>query len=191
MSSVSDQENIVYIGLGYDCAVAHNLRKICQDSFAYPFDWIKSDKLSMLCDTLDNRFSNFFEDITQIKQSDNFMNFDENIKSNVKIKLKNGMIFPHEAILEEFNFDKYKEKYMRRIERFNNICTNKNIKKIFIRADNKKITENNKIELKESLNKYGCVNYDIIFITYSDYPIVGEFTWQREYIDWQKIYHKK
>lgn len=182
-----DQENIVYIGLGCDCAVAHNLRKIYSDSLAYPFDWIKCDKLLMICNTLDNRFSNFFEDITQIKQSDNFMNFDEKIKSNIKIKLKNGMIFPHEAILEEFNFDKYKEKYTRRIERFYNVCTNKNIKKIFIRADNKKITEENKIKLRLSLDNYGCVNYDIIFINYNDYPIVGEFTWQREYIDWTKL----
>ena len=141
----------------------------------------------MLCDTLDNKFSNFFEDIIQIKQNDNFMNFDENIESTIKIKLKNGILLPHEAILEEFNFDKYKEKYMRRINRFYNICIDKSIRKIFIRADNKKISEKDKKELESSLDKYGCVNYDIIYVNYSDYVLIGEFTWQREYIDWTKI----
>lgn len=141
----------------------------------------------MLYDTLENRFSNFFEDITLINQGDNFLNFDENVKSNIKIKLKNGIILQHEAILEEFDFDKYKEKYMRRIDRFYNICIDKSIKKIFIRADNKKISETNKIKLGSSLDKYGCVNYNIIFVNYSDFDVIGEFTWQRTYIDWKNI----
>ena len=159
MSSALDQENILYIGLGCDCAVGYNLRKIYP--VAYPFDWIKCDKIDMICDTLGNKFSNFFVDIKATKQGDNFAyfdgNFDEKIKSNIKIKLKNGMIFPHEAILEEFNFDKYKEKYTRRIERFYKVCSDKNIKKIFIRTDNKKITEEDKKILKSSLDNYGCI----------------------------------
>jgi calcineurin-like phosphoesterase family protein len=207
--------NTIHISLGSDCAVAYNLRKLNLVSEAYPFDWIKCDKPSMICDCIDNEFSIFFprndlakkavlgkksieddslsetiffDNITQLKQSDNFMNFDENIISKIKLKLSNNIILPHEAIGDKFDFDKYKEKYVRRIDRFNKIVRDFNIKKIFVRADNKKIKEEEKKNLLKSLDNYGCVNYDLIFIDYSQYPVVGEFNWKREYMDWAKIF---
>lgn len=175
------------MSLGSDCACAYQIKKI-HKSMTYPFDWIKSDNINMICESLDSKFSIFFDSYDIIEQSDNFDNFDKsNTKSRLKIKLKNNMILPHES--EGFNFDKikYEEKYQRRIKRFNDVVANKNIKKIFIRCDNKKIKQNDKEILTISLDNYGCVNYEIHFIPYFDYVCVGEFNWKRDYIDWIQI----
>lgn len=180
-----DSNKTVYISIGSDCAVAHNLRKLNLVDVAYPFDWIKCDSKS-ICETLDNDFSNFFENYTIKHQSDNFDNFDEGGKSLVKIILKNKMILPHEAQEMEFNFDSYKEKYKRRINRFKNIIRDCTIKKIFVRADNSPI-DLEKEKLESSLEKYGAINFNIRFINYNDYTCEEEFTWQRNYIDWKKI----
>ena len=144
----------------------------------------------MICDSLDSKFSIFFDSYDLIEQSDNFDNFNNlNIKSRLKIKLSNNMILPHES--EEYNFDKikYEEKYQRRIKRFYDVVSDEKIKKIFIRCDNKKIKQNDKEMLIRSLDNYGCINYEIRFISYSDYVCVGEFNWKREYIDWSHIFN--
>ena len=162
---------------------------------AFPFDWTKCDKINMICDTLEKSFSNFFENFTEFEQSDNYNNFDNidnidnidnSIKSRIKIKLSNGIILPHEA--NEYSFDKYAyiEKYKRRIDRFVDIIRNNKIKKIFVRSDNKKITDKDKQKLESELKQYGCINYHIIFIDYSEYICKEKFNWKREYIDWKK-----
>lgn len=181
-----DSNKIVYISIGSDCAVAYHLRKLNLVDAAYPFDWIKCDSIKSICETLDNDFSNFFENYTIKHQSDNFDNFDEGGKSLVKIILKNKMILPHEAHEMEFNFDSYKEKYKRRIGRFKNIIRDESIKKIFVRADNSP-NDSDKVKLKESLEKFGAIHFDILFINYDNYICNGEFNWQRNYINWNKI----
>jgi len=177
------------MSLGSDCACTYQARKYQKTSLAYPFDWIKSDKINMICDSLDSKFSIFFDNYDMIEQSDKFDNFDTNTKSRIKIKLRNSMILPHES--DGFIFDKikYEEKYRRRIKRFYDVVTDKNIKKIFIRCDNKKIKQSEKDMLYKSLNEYGCVSYEIRFISYSDYVCTGEFNWQRDYIDWNFIFN--
>lgn len=163
---------------------------------SYPFDWAKVDKFNIILDILQSKFSIFFENYELIEQSDNFNKFDNfehsenNIKSRIKIKLSNNIILPHEA--NGFTFDEigYKEKYMRRIKRFDAVISNENVKKIFIRCDNKKITDANKELLTKSLDNYGCVNYEIYYITYSDYVCNGDFTWKRDYIDWVTLFNK-
>ena len=168
----------------------HNLRQM-----AMPFDWSKSN-IKMICEILENNFSNFFENIKTQEQSDNFnksddsaLNLSENIKSRIKIRLSNGIVLPHESTETDFNYDDYKDKYQRRIDRFNNIVRDDKIKKIFIRSDDKKIKEENKYRLNDILQKYGCKNYEIIYINYSDYESVN-FTWQREYIPWNNLFNK-
>ena len=95
---------------------------------------------------------------------------------------------PHEACDIEFNENIYKEKYLRRIERFKKIIRNEKIKKIIIRTDEKKLIDCNKQKLINAFDIYGCVNYEIKFITYSNYICESEFTWQRNYIDWKNIF---
>lgn len=201
MSSSPDSSYTIHISLGCDCACAYQMRKYSVNQSAYPFDWVKCDNIKMICETLDNGFSNFFENYQLIEQNDKFDKFDkfdnfdkfnnfdkfdnDKIKSRVKIKLKNNMVLPHEAKNFDFDVSKYNDKYRRRIDRFNKVVNDKDIKKIFIRCDNKKIKDTEKELLIKSLNDYGCINYDIIFINYSDFICVDEFTWKRDYIDWK------
>ena len=183
----------IHMSIGCDCAVAYQLRKKKLVEEAFPFDWAKIDKIQMLCDVLENNFSIFFEDYVLKNQSNNFDKFvdfedTDNVKSKIKMILKNKIIFPHEADEDIFDFEKFKEKYQRRIDRFNNIVRNNDIKKIFVRADNTNISESDKIKLDLCLKKYGCVNFEIQFITYSDYVCIGEFNWKRDYIDWTQLF---
>lgn len=187
------QTKTIHMSIGCDCAVAYQLRKKKLVEEAFPFDWAKIDKIQMLCDVLENNFSIFFEDYVLKNQSNNFdkfLDFEDinNVKSKIKMILKNKIIFPHEADEDIFDFEKFKEKYLRRIDRFNNIVRNNDIKKIFVRADNTKISESDKIKLDLCLRKYGCVNFEIQFITYSDYVCIGEFNWKRDYIDWTQLF---
>ena len=191
MSSFQVSSRIVHISIGSDCAVAHQLRQLKLVESAFPFDWVKCDNPKMISDCLENSFSNFFCDYTLKEQSGNFDRFYEselgmNIKSRVKVILKNKMQFPHEANGTDFDFEEFKKKYSRRIERFNKIVKSPDYKKVFIRADNKKLSESDKEKLQDSLEKY-VLNFEIKYITYDDYPVSGEFTWQRSYIDWEKI----
>lgn len=189
MNSAEVQTKTIHMSIGCDCAVAYQLRNKKLVEEAFPFDWTKIDKIQMLCDVLENNFSIFFEDYVFKNQSNNFDKFVDfedinNVKSKVKMILKNKIIFPHEAYENIFDFEKFKEKYQRRIYRFNSVVRNNDIKKIFVRTDNTNISESDKIKLDLCLKKYGCVNFEIQFITYSDYVCIGEFNWKRDYIDW-------
>jgi len=144
----------------------------------------------MLEDTLTKNFSIFFENYQIKPQSNNFDNFDKfdnnikEIKSKKRLILSNKMILPHEFMNDDFNFDEYKSKYERRIQRFINIVKDKDIRKIFVRADNNDIGEDKKNHLNKILENYGCVNFEIKFINYLEYKLIGEFNWQRDYVNW-------
>jgi len=181
-----DLVSSVYISIGGDCAVAYQLRKLNLSNEAYPFDWIKINKINMITDSLQNNFSNFFE--YELKEgSDLFMNFEYETKSRIHLKLKNGIILPHES--NQFIFDRkeYENKYTRRIERFNKIVTDKMIRKIFVRADDKILNEKEKSQLEFEFKKYGCENFDIVYINYKMYN-TNNFTWQRDYIPWTDFF---
>jgi hypothetical protein len=166
--------------------VAHNLRKLDLVQEAFPFDWIKINSIKMIINTLELSFSNFFK-YELIEQSSNFFN-ETNLSelSLIKLKLSNGMILPHEALGYTFNEKEYKEKYFRRIERFNTKVFDRNIHKVFVRGDDR-ITDIEKSMLYSALDKYGVVNYSVKFISYSEYldKIQSDkFDWKREYVNW-------
>lgn len=149
----------------------------------------------MICDTIEKDFSIFFEGYITKPQSNNFNNFDtidvstgQIIKSKVQLKLSNNMILPHEALEDVFDDFVYTEKYKRRIDRFKNVVCDEQIKKIFIRTDEKPLTHIQIEGLYKSLNIYGCKNYEIRFICYSDYKCTENFTWQRDYICWKELF---
>lgn len=140
----------------------------------------------MIIESLDNRFSNFFD--YEIKgQSSNFDNFEKDVKSNLKLITKNKIIFPHEAENDYIDEEMFKNKYTRRIKRFESIVCDENIRKIFIRADNRKLTDDKKDNLNKSLERFGAKNYEIKFISYDDYPVSGTFDWKRLFINWLDI----
>ena len=153
----------------------------------------------MICNTIEKDFSIFFEGYSTKQQSNNFNNFDivsntvnvtdeNSIKSRVQLKLSNNMILPHEAIEDVFDEFLYREKYERRIDRFKNVVRDEKFKKIFIRADEKPLTHIQIDGLYKSLDLYGCTNYEIRFIDYSDYKCTENFTWQRDYICWKELF---
>lgn len=139
----------------------------------------------MIINTLENKFSNFFE-YTLKEGSNNFINFESNLTSRIHLKLKNGIILPHESNEFEFNKIYYEEKYKRRIKRFNKIISDENIRKIFVRADYNTLNQKEKSELQIALDKYCCNNFDILYITYNEFKI-DNYTWQRDYIPWNFI----
>jgi hypothetical protein len=175
----------VYIGIGGDCAIAYQLRKLNLSNEAYPFDWVRINKIDMIVDTLQNNFSNFFEYELK-KGSEQFFNFEYNLTSRIHLKLKNGIILPHESKQFEFDRIEYEEKYKRRIERFNKVVSDKNIRKIFVRADDNILSEEKKSQLKTELESYGCENFDIRYITYNEFK-TDNFTWQRDYVPWTDL----
>jgi len=181
----SEDLDTVYISLGSDCAVAYNLKKLKLSSYTFPFDWAKINNIDSIQNILENDFSNFFDNIKLKKiNSYKFINFDHNEISKISIILENGIILPHECT-DVYNEDIFKEKYTRRINRFREIVINNKIKKIFVRADDKQIDLN---KLKNILDNYNCLNYKLITIDYSHYKCVDNFTWQREYIAWDKLF---
>lgn len=140
----------------------------------------------MVITTLQKKFSNFFE-YQQNEGSDQFINFESGSKSRIHLKLSNGIVLPHESNQYEFDDIEYEKKYKRRIERFNKIVYDKMIKKNFVRADDKVLSEKEKEQLKIELEKYGCNNFDIIYICYKDFK-TEKFTWERDYILWKNFF---
>jgi len=180
----------IYISLGSDCAVKWNLKQLGFVEQTFPFDWNNTKQLKMIIESLDNNFSNFFD--YEIKdQSSNFDNFEKDLKSNLKSNLKlitrNKIIFPHEADGDKLDETLFIEKYTRRIIQFKSIVYDENIRKIFVRADNKKLDIKKQKILYESLERFGTKNYKIIFISYNDYPVYGAFDWKRSNINWLDI----
>lgn len=182
-----NQKQIVHISLGSDCAVKWNLNKYGFCCQTFPFDWCNTNHIKMIIDSLDNKFSNFFD--YEIKdQSMNFDNLILNVKSGKRIITNNKIVFPHESELDYLDEEKYKKKYQRRIQRFVDVVQNKDIKKIFIRADNKKLNNNNEQCLIDSLHRFGVKNFVVKFISYDLYQVCELFDWKRSYINWNKIF---
>lgn len=140
----------------------------------------------MIVDTLQYKFSNFFK-YELNEGTNNFINFESGLKSNIHIKLKNGIILPHESNEYEFNKKEYENKYNRRIERFNKIIMDEKIKKIFVRADDKFLSQKEKFQLKFEFENYGCINFDIMYINYKMYN-TNNFSWKRDYIPWKDFF---
>jgi hypothetical protein len=178
----------VYISLGKDCAVAHNLRELGLTREAFPFDWIRLDSIKMIKETLELSFSNFFKNFEIVSQNPNFFSENDiNQKSLCKLILSNKIVMPHECIGDNFDRKNYEQKYFRRIERFNRVVQDGSIHKVFVRSDDK-ITDRDKLILYSALDEYGVLNYSIIFINYSENisKIQSNFDWRRNYIDWKE-----
>lgn len=192
----------IFISLGCDCSVSYQLRRLgLQKCGSLPFDWIRVDNLGNIVEILENKFDGFADiDMMEIKkQNDTFINFDceksdcENIKSLCKLKHnKYKFIMPHEFINMDLDIINFKNKYDRRIKRFNNICFDEKIKKNFIILVNND-KELYKIKLlQETLLAYKCINFNIKIINNNNYLhlIDNNFTWKRDYIPWETILFK-
>ena len=188
-----------YISLGCDCSVSYQIRKYgLQTMGTLPFDWMKLDKLQDLLSILDDNFAEFakFNSYIVKTQADNFENFNMNsekekvLSRRRLIHTKYKFTLPHEYVNDTLNIEHFETRYARRIVRFQTLVTDSSIKKIFVRLSGNKESKEvkNKMYLEECLFRYGCKNFEVVVINYNNYDslIPNEFTWQRDYIPWQK-----
>jgi len=199
--------NIFHISFGLDCTIAYQLQIHSLRSCSFPFDWMKIKDINTIIDILDNKFIDFLsidnwskdikEDIKEDIKDINIFNYiddliiTENI-SNIKLKHKiHNILLPHESNNDICDLKEILNKYNRRINRFNNLMTNKDYKKIIYIGLNKMINNNDKYKLYTTLNNYGCINYNVHFIIYSDYiiPTNEKYSWHRNWIPWNNIFN--
>jgi hypothetical protein len=167
----------VYIPLGADCSLAYQLSHLGLRCCALPFDWLLTPSVDKLIECLKDNFSNFFEGLVIKNSSNNFPLLDDNWheeKTNT-IRVTNYYNF---HFLHDFqdldDLPKVKEKYLRRINRFNKILQNENIHKIFIRLGKEKFSQLNEI-----------LNSNVIHISYSELPNCS--SWKRNEVKWKKL----
>lgn len=166
---MEDLNNPIYIPLGSDCSVAYQLQELNLRSFSFPFDWIRIN-LDNLLRILNNNFQFFTEEkylekcnideLGKFPLIDEVWPREELNKNNIiventfyKLKFYHDFNQDLEISFEE-QIKNFQEKYLRRIERFQQICQNKDIKKIFIR-----ICKNTKEkEILEKVLENYCTN---------------------------------
>jgi len=180
--------NNIYVPLGIDCCIAHQLNQLKLRHFSLPFDWSYTKNLSSIIEILNDNFSSFLDiSMYEIKEIESnsfpYLVMDSSIVSKYKLKHKKyNIILPHELkSLDSYDIELFQNRYNRRIQRFIKL-NDQNKKIIFIRLG---ITKELKLldKLNESLSKY-FINYEIKFI---DLSKLGKTTdWKRDEINWSK-----
>ena len=195
--------NTIYIPFGNDCVVAYQLEKLNKRNISLPFDWIKCD-LKGIIKCIQDDFSNFLDEsnFTMKNTTNTFKiiqdNYSDGKLTNSIRMLNNVYGFHHlhdfklnislgitENLSNGFKF--FKEKYTRRIERFRDIMLDNSIKKIIVH-----IGPDNDYKLLEELNSLldskSYVNYEIIFIKYSEFEKLNTTSWKREEFNWSDVF---
>ncbi len=195
--------NTIYIPFGNDCAVAYQLEKINKRNTSLPFDWIKSD-LKGIIKCIQDDFANFLDETNfTMKNTTNTCKIIQDNYSDGKLTNSIRMVnnfygFHHlhdfklnitRGITENLSngFRIFKEKYTRRIERFREIMLDNSIKKIIVHIGpdkDYKLLE----ELTSLLDSKLYVNYEIIFIKYSEFEKLNTTSWKREEFDWSSVF---
>ena len=188
------------IPLGGTCSIAYQLKKNNLRNKAYPFDWVRISNLSNINHLLENNFDKFFLDLKLVEFSKNFK---VNNMNGSYIYKNNFCKFYHDfdSKINDKNFLLFKEKYLRRINRFYEKI--KNSKKIlFIREEIGNLSENkikkfleiidtfnSKLEFKLKIitinKKLEKINLPNVEIIYSNKKVID---WTRPEIDWEKIF---
>ena len=104
--------------LGASCAVSQSLRDAGLQFASFPFDWIGSPGLLRSVDMVESRFGGWFEK-GDLKLWD--VRHEEGAVQRVYKNVRTGFGFPHEftnAFTFEAGYEKTREKYLRRIDRF-------------------------------------------------------------------------
>ncbi len=183
-------ENLQYISLGGDCSIAYQLQKYNLRNQAFPFDWIKTNNLNDIITLLENNFQFFVgKNFLEVKEISNKFpllvdNWNEELSENIVLKHKLfNITFPHELSKENSDIDNIIEKYIRRIERFNQVICNDKIKKIFIRITNKN-NQDEENKLKRIL-ELKATNFEIRYIRINKKDKFS--SWKKDELDWKTI----
>ena len=190
----------IYIPLGLDCSVAYQLSKHNHRQFALPFDWIYSKNILSIIKLINNKFSNFLpneSNLTKLNEiyeiikintnNFNLHNPNKNINKFSKYKLKHkeyNIILPHEfEIINDKTIQFFIDKYKRRIDRFYEL---NNFELIFIRLGTIKDIQYLDL-LEKTINKIFINNINKIkFI--NCLKLEKTITWKRDEYDWIEIF---
>lgn len=137
--------NHIYIPLGNDCSVAHFLRKENLRNFALPFDWNVTPLKSVVM-LIENKFEDFLDPVNLIYEEPcQRLLFKE--KKDLEIKediitpvicRKYEMLFPHDFSVKGLDdLALVKDKYLKRIIRFQKLMNDRNTIIVFVVADSK------------------------------------------------------
>lgn len=190
------------IPLGSTCSVAYQLRRLGLRNFAFPFDWIRINNLSLVTDLMENNFVNFL-DLQNYEFLEVSHKFEVNNKMISYIYQNQFCRFYHEfdKYIDNSNFMKFKEKYNRRIERLYQIIRVKK-KILFIREEignlslnkikkfSKLINEINpdlvwKLKIIVNKEKYLSLKSENVEIVYSNEKVTD---WTRPELNWSSIF---
>lgn len=149
------------VSLGFNCHVAKDLERLGYRNASYPFDWLISDFKDVLS-SIENGFSEWLE-LDNIEQ-------DEEHK-NVYHDRGTGFDFYHDFFPDksiEQQYPSVKEKYCRRIERFQKDCLEPTLFIRFVRNEDELrfIKENNEKIL--SVLKNSNENNECIYLVLAD-----------------------
>ena len=189
---MSDLNEILYIPIGCDCSIAYQLQKHGMRVTAFPFDWCRMNSLDDLSSIIKTKFQFFFDKdhIVMDREATNFPFIEDNwideLSTNIVLKhTLYGITFPHDMkknvekdVEKDVEFDTIIEKYKRRILRFDEVCKNDKIKKVFIRVTAKKECVD---DIDVIFREY-AVNYKIRLM-YFDKKTKYE-TWKKDEYDW-------
>ena len=190
------------IPLGGTCSIAYQLKKNNLRNEAYPFDWIRINNFLVLANLIKSNFNNFlnYENFELIEYSENFKinnKFGSYIYSNKICKFYHDF----DSKINDKNFLLFKEKHMRRIDRFYEKI--KNSKKIlFIREEIGNLREskiklffniisnlNPNLEFKIKVitlnKKIEKINLPNVEIIYSNKKVTD---WTRPELNWFNIF---
>jgi hypothetical protein len=153
----------LFISLGGNCSISHQLQNLGIKNNSYPFDWCKIS-LSQLNKVLDNKFKDFTD--IKIKKFSNNHEYIKNINhGSYLLNNKYNITFAHELFINSNkNINKFKLLLDKRIKRF---MTHKEDYIIFVILEYQKSNEHILLELVKKLNKY--FNYfKILYIKIDD-----------------------
>ena len=156
----------IYIPLGNSCSIAYNLRLHNLRKLAFPFDWVRVANFNNVTRLIQNKFYGFL-DYKNFKFKEFSDKFIVNGEKGSYIYSNNYCSFYHEfnKLIEEHDFNMFKEKYSRRINRFLHFMNSDN-EIIFIREEFGKIKLSKINNFINTINEiYPNLNYKLIIIT--------------------------
>ena len=206
-----------YISLGSSCSVAYQLQKNNKRNCAYPFDWVRTNKLDDITNVIENNFNEYIESCKKINESysypiSNNNDFptisNNNNKVSIIMKNKYNIKFYHDFDSDIIE-DKVIQKYNRRINRFMDIIkSNKtlyfirdelNIKNINIKSIEKfidiihNINSNIKFKLIIILHNINNKKHELLEYNNKNVYIINDNNefgdWIRPNVDWLNIFN--
>lgn len=194
---------MIYLSLGTTCSIAFNLRLLNIRLKAYPFDWIRIQNLNNLTKIINNSFNDFlnYDTFQFVNESDKF---EVNGKMNSYIYKNNYCKFYHEfdKELDRVMFNKFKEKYKRRVNRFMEVLKSNN-QITFIREEIGKVKESKIINFINTIKLINPnIDFKLVIITNDEltqninidnvkfhYSNLKVTDWRRPELDWKRIFN--